>query len=133
MDNNRAKWQSELRRKLEREAFNEKYKCFICGRKDNLHIHHLVYSNIKEEFFDPSSYVILCKYCHGKVPRGTKVITGIERGYQGNLSTCENCEHMFPQECFHEVIIDSKKMIICHKCLKKALNDKVITSEEQIK
>jgi len=69
MKNTNNKWQGELRRKLEREAFNEKYKCFICGKKENLHIHHLIYTGNKEDYFNPKYWKILCASCHAKTPK----------------------------------------------------------------
>jgi len=73
MDNNdRRKWQGELRRSLERKAFNEKYECLSCGKKEHLHIHHLIYTYSKEDFLNPSYWRILCKNCHALVPKKYK-------------------------------------------------------------
>ncbi len=47
---NRERWQKQLRKQLEREAFNEKYRCCICGAKEKLEIHHLLYTGNKEDF-----------------------------------------------------------------------------------
>lgn len=69
MNNFSKKWQGELRRKLEREAFNEKYECLICRKKENLHIHHLIYVEDKEVFFDQKYWRILCRNCHAKTPK----------------------------------------------------------------
>lgn len=70
---NKERWQHELRHKLEREAFNQKYKCHCCGKKDDLHIHHLLYTGDKEGFFDKRYWLILCQEHHmkagGKLPR----------------------------------------------------------------
>jgi len=87
--NSNKKWQFELRRKLEHEAFNEKYKCFICGKKENLHIHHLIYTNDKEGFFNPKYWRILCANCHAKTPRkkrNSKIIKGSKI-----ISFCDYC------------------------------------------
>jgi len=65
------RWQAQLRRELEREAFQEKYECYICGRKMELEIHHLIYTDEKEDFFDPRFWLILCKE-HHIVARGLK-------------------------------------------------------------
>lgn len=62
-------WQNELRKKLEREAFNEKYECLICKKRENLHIHHLIYCENKEDYFNPNYWRILCKNCHAKTPK----------------------------------------------------------------
>ena len=62
---NRVKWQSELRRKEERLAFNEKYECYCCGIKENLEIHHLIYTGFKEDFFNKKYWMILCEEHHG--------------------------------------------------------------------
>jgi len=58
-------WQNRLRYKLMTEAFNEKYKCFRCGVKQNLVIHHLVYVHTEEDYYNPKYYRILCTKCHG--------------------------------------------------------------------
>lgn len=70
--NNRRLWQGRLRRKLEREAFNEKYKCFICSKKERLQVHHLLYTGNEEDFFNPKYWRILCIGCHAKTPKGKK-------------------------------------------------------------
>lgn len=67
-NNGRKKWQGELRRSLEREAFNEKHECFICSKKENLHVHHLIYTGNKEDFFNPRYWRMLCINCHAQTP-----------------------------------------------------------------
>lgn len=57
-------WQTTLRHQLESKAFAEKYPCIRCGVKENIHIHHLLYTGNKEEFFDPRFWVPLCQKCH---------------------------------------------------------------------
>jgi len=125
MNNLNKKWQTELRRKLEREAFNEKYKCFICGKKKDLHIHHLVYSNIKEEFFDPNSYTFLCKNCHAKTPNDIKTITGIKEDYRGCTNVCYVCERILSEKYRRIIIIDSQETTLCPICLEEALDSNV--------
>ena len=98
MDNdNRKKWQAELRRSLERKAFNEKYECLICGKKENLHIHHLIYTEDKEGFFNPRYWRILCVNCHGQTPKRYK--TRPEKIKKKlivlELRSCKNCTHDF--------------------------------------
>lgn len=58
-------WQNELRSKLERGAFSDKYPCIRCGSKKNINVHHLLYTGDKEDFFDPRFWVPLCQECHG--------------------------------------------------------------------
>ena len=94
---NHEKWQGELRRSLEREAFNEKYECLICGKKENLHIHHLIYTEDKEGFFNPKYWRILCISCHGQTPTKN---TGRPKKVKTKLITlkaryCKNCKSIF--------------------------------------
>jgi len=97
MNNNRKKWQGELRRSLEREAFNEKYECLVCGKKENLHIHHLIYAGDKEGFFNPKYWRILCESCHGQTPtknrgRPRKIKKQVE---PLRAMFCKNCNNIF--------------------------------------
>lgn len=62
-------WQNRLRRKLEREAFEDKYECRICGKRKKLHVHHLIYVDDEELFGDPRYWVILCDECHNIQPK----------------------------------------------------------------
>lgn len=71
-NNDQKKWQGELRRSLEREAFNEKHKCFICSKKENLHVHHLIYTENKKDFFNPKYWRVLCMSCHAQTPKPRK-------------------------------------------------------------
>ena len=49
-----------------RERILKKYKkCFICGRKDNLQVHHLTYVNLWKE--EDKDVIVLCGSCHQKV------------------------------------------------------------------
>ena len=38
------------------------YKCMICGRKDNLQVHHNSYKNLKHE--RKNDLIVLCSYHH---------------------------------------------------------------------
>lgn len=58
------KWQSELRRSLENEAFVNKYPCIRCGAKKDIHIHHLMYTGEKKYFFNKRFWAPLCQKCH---------------------------------------------------------------------
>lgn len=89
MDINKQRgWQRELRESLRTEAFNEKHKCFICGRKEKLHIHHLVYTENKEDFFDPRFWRMLCVTCHANTPKGNSVK---KVGSSKIISFCDYC------------------------------------------
>lgn len=44
-----------------------KYKCFVCPKKDGLHLHHRTYERLGAEL--DSDLVYLCAKCHGKVHR----------------------------------------------------------------
>lgn len=41
-----------------------KYKCQLCSRKDELHVHHNTYKNIGNE--KKEDLIVLCKKCHSK-------------------------------------------------------------------
>lgn len=127
MNNSNKKWQTELRRKLEREAFNEKYECFVCGKKEGLHIHHLVYSTIKEEYFDPNSYTFLCINCHAKTPKDVKIITGIKEDYRDCVNVCHVCEEILTRKSWRRIIINSQKISLCPTCFEKALDKEKIS------
>jgi len=61
---NKSRWQHQLRKKLERDAFNEKYECYCCGIKETLEIHHLIYTGDKVGFFNKKYWLILCEEHH---------------------------------------------------------------------
>jgi len=61
----REQRQRQLRRKLEKIAFDNYYQCAICGSHEDLEIHHLDYDIAN--FDDPHSYIIVCKKCHRKL------------------------------------------------------------------
>jgi transcription elongation factor Elf1 len=64
-----AKLHRDLRRKLERKAFNEKYCCASCGAKNSLEIH---IPNPDLRLKDqPGFYQILCSACHLRKKRST--------------------------------------------------------------
>ena len=100
---NYQKWQIELRKKLEREAFNEKYKCFICGKKEKLHIHHLIYTENKEDYFNPVYLRILCSSCHARTPKLRKKI-------KKYIQLCPSC--------FEYFITKDLTINLCPKCIK---------------
>jgi hypothetical protein len=58
-------WGTQLRRELEHQAFVEKYPCIRCGSLKNIHIHHLMYTGSKADFFNERFWVPLCVKCHG--------------------------------------------------------------------
>lgn len=51
-------WKRTRKRALKRYG----YKCMICGRKDNLQIHHNNYKNLRHE--KPNDLLCLCDYHH---------------------------------------------------------------------
>ena len=51
-------WQRTRRKALKRYG----YKCMICGRKDNLQVHHNSYKNLKHE--KKNDLIVLCSYHH---------------------------------------------------------------------
>jgi peptide subunit release factor 1 (eRF1) len=57
----------QIRRRLEKEAFNKVHSCHRCGSQENLEIHIPVCNPalINQPYF----YEILCKTCHDKIPR----------------------------------------------------------------
>lgn len=61
---NDERWKKKRLRILKK--FN--FKCCLCGRNENLNVHHLSYKEGKLawEYCD-SNYVVLCKTCHKKV------------------------------------------------------------------
>jgi predicted nucleic-acid-binding Zn-ribbon protein len=76
-------WQLELRSRLEKEAFLEKYPCIRCGSKDKIHIHHLLYTGEKEDFFDKRFWVPLCERCHyfAHSTKYKSILNGEKRGW----------------------------------------------------
>lgn len=49
------------------------YSCTYCGRKSNLHLHHLTYERVGNESFEDLIY--LCASCHAKVHNRTSTST----------------------------------------------------------
>ena len=44
--------------------YRAKYKCQLCGNKDNLNVHHNTYENRGNE--KDEDLIVLCQKCHGK-------------------------------------------------------------------
>ena len=49
-------------------VLNERGICDKCGKKKNLHVHHLTYDNIFHE--RPEDLIVLCKKCHFNIHNG---------------------------------------------------------------
>lgn len=68
-DSKYKSWQNQLKRQEEKKAFEKNNKCFICDSKKDLNIHHLIYTGLKEDFFNPRYWIILCEQCHQTQPK----------------------------------------------------------------
>jgi len=62
-----AAWKDFRQRILNNPYYGSPNRCFVCGSKQRLTIHHLRYDRLYEE--RPEDVMILCQHCHNAVFR----------------------------------------------------------------
>jgi len=93
-------------------------RCQICGRIDNLHVHHIEkWSENLEKRYDESNLIVVCSNCHAKLHAGESVENML------NVPVKRNGAYLKCQNCGKEYYVSPYKIKISKYCSRQCKNE----------